>query len=71
MAWIIVAEACGSPIAKSLKTLAEIYLFACGDTPRNPLKSNNTSAEIYTPSLTYYDAPALGVGQRVNKDLSK
>jgi len=71
MARIIVAEACGSLLAKSLKTLAEVYLRLCGDTPRKPLKYNDTAAEIYTPSITYYDAPALGVGQRVNKDPSK
>ena len=52
MARIIVAEACGSLIAKSLKY-------------------NKAAAEVCTPSITYYAAPAHWVGQRVLKEFPK
>ena len=71
MARIIVAEACGSPIGKSLKTLAEVHLTPCGDTPRKSLKYNKVAAEVCTPSITYYAAPALGGRQRGLKESPK
>ncbi|MGY9021015.1 MAG: hypothetical protein ACKVHX_16345, partial [Alphaproteobacteria bacterium] len=52
MARIIVAEACGSLIAKSLKY-------------------NKAAAEVCTPSITYFAAPAHWVGQRVLKEFPK
>ena len=71
MAQIIVAEDCGSPIAKSLKKLAEVCLTPCGDTPRKSFEYNNAAAEVCAPSITYYAVPALGGRQRVNKEPSK